>query len=344
MDQTDLAIEPSSISQEAIQPIDEYFYCNGSEVIGPHSLRELQELYSMSAFDSLTLVMRKGDRNWQTLGAYCGLNSPECQPLELDDTYYGFFRSAQSPPVAALSPVDQQTDQTATNTVKATEEEKESIREEEEAVRQQRTTQHQLLRQIRNDLNNLWEAQRESIISRIRCEPLDKSFEATRRKNREVYCRIEESAIEYWRRSGMLTAWIREMTWREHDFTVKLKGKTETDKYLNLQAWLEAGRLADLTGCYCFKDGRDYIYVGQAAILRDRIKQHEKKTYFTYASSVRIVIPKYRRQLNQLERLLILAHQPKENNTMGIIGKTPVDDCLAFIRGEIKELVTDIGG
>jgi hypothetical protein len=38
---------------------------------------------------------------------------------------------------------------------------------------------------------------------------------------------------------------------------------------------------------------------------------------------------------------LILAHQPSENSTSGVIGKTPVDDCLDFIRGEIKELVTD---
>lgn len=56
---------------------------------------------------------------------------------------------------------------------------------------------------------------------------------------------------------------------------------------------------------------------------------------------IRIIVPKYKRQLNQLERLLILAHKPTENGTVGIVGKTPVDDCLEFIRGEIKELVTD---
>lgn len=134
------------------------------------------------------------------------------------------------------------------------------------------------------------------------------------------------------------------MTWREHDFTIRLRGKSESDKYQNLKEWLEESRLADLAGCYCFKSGREYIYIGQATILRDRIKQHEKKTYFTYATAVRVVVPKYRRQLNQLERLLILAHQPTDNGTNGITGKTPVDDCLEFIRGEIKDLVTDIGG
>lgn len=99
--------------------------------------------------------------------------------------------------------------------------------------------------------------------------------------------------------------------------------------------------LAELAGCYCFKNGLEYIYIGQAGVLRDRIKQREKKTYFTYANAVRIIIPKYKRQLNQLERLLILAHKPTEKSTSEIAGKTPVDECLDFIRGEIKELITD---
>jgi hypothetical protein len=43
-------------------------------------------------------------------------------------------------------------------------------------------------------------------------------------------------------------------------------------------------------------------------------------------------------------QLLILAHHPSENGTAGVIGKTPVDECLEFVRGEIKELVTDFMG
>jgi uncharacterized protein DUF4339 len=329
--------------------MEEYFYCNDFEVIGPHSLRELQELYALGVIDSRSLVMKKGDKDWQTLAGYCDLNAPACQPLELDEGYYAAFTAptqtaSNGRSIHEQETTDLQADQTQAVTIKASEDEKESIREEDETLRQHRTTQHQLLRAIRADLDSLWEAQRESIISRIRSEPLEKIYEATRKKNRELYCEIEQSAIEYWRRSGLLTAWIREYTWREHDFTVRLKGKTETDKYQHLQQWLEEGKLADLAGCYCFRNGKDYLYVGQAVVLRDRIKQHEKKTFFTYASSVRIVVPKFKRQLNQLERMLILAHQPTENGTAGIAGKTPLDECLAFIRAEIKELVTDIGG
>lgn len=343
--------------------MEEYYYSDGREVLGPHSLRELQEIYSLSLFNAQTPVIRKGEKDWQTLGVYCDLQAPECQPLGLDNDmdaiYISLARqtSEQTAEVAVAltdSPdgepdepdgtPDQPADQSPLIEVKATEEELESVREEDEEVKEKRTTRHQLLRQVRAELDHLWEAQRESIIARIKFETLDKTYETTRKRNRDIFRQIEENAIEYWRRSGLLTCWIREMTWRDHDFTHRLRGKTEAERYANLQAWLEEIRLADLAGCYCFKNGREYIYIGQATVLRDRIKQHEKKTYFTYASSVRIVIPKYKRQLNQLERLLILNHQPTENGTMGVAGKTPVDDCLDFIRGEIKELVTDIGG
>jgi hypothetical protein len=328
--------------------VEEYFYYDGRESLGPHSLRELQEIHSLSLINAQTPVIRKGEKDWQTLGAYCDLSAPECQPLGLDrDVDALYIPISQVSAEIQLNQDDDQTDepidQTQMDTAKATEEQQESMREEEETVREQRTTQHQLLRQIRAELDSLWESQRESIISRIRCEPLDKSYESTRRKNREIYCKIEENAIDYWRRSGLITAWIRELTWREHDFTVRLRGKTESEKYNNLQSWLEESQVADLAGCYCFKKGREYFYIGQGTVLRDRIKQHEKKTYFTYSTSARIVIPKYKRRLNQLERLLILAHEPSDNGTLGIAGKTPLDDCLEFIRGEIMELVTDIG-
>jgi hypothetical protein len=331
--------------------MEAYYYSDGQRAIGPHNLRELQELYALSAIKPETPVTRVGHSGWATLKDFCDLNAPECQLLELDTDYYRQFHATPALEDVLL-PATADAEQAEQHPVSAesqeeiaqivpTEEEKASQQEEEEEVRRQRVTRHQLLRQVRSQLDELWECQRESIIARIKFEPLDKTYEATRRRNREIYRAIEESAIEYWRRSGLLTAWIREMTWREHDFTYRLRGGTEAEKYAGLQAWLEETRLAGLAGCYCFKNGRDYIYIGQAGCLRDRIKQHEKKTYFTYASAVRVIIPRNKRQLNQLERLLILAHQPTDNGNRGVAGRTPVDDCLEFIGGEIKELITD---
>ncbi len=326
--------------------MEEFYYYDGREVIGPHSLPELQEMYAMAVISNQTPVLRQGDKDWYTLGQFCDLNAPECQPLDLDESYYNPYATALEQFAAPQSSVlealpDAPSDQTHTSTIIATEEHRESLREEDEELRQQRTTQHQLLRHIRLELDALWEAQRESIIARIRFEQLDKKYESTRKRSRDIFRIVEENAIEYWRRSGLLTACIRELTWKEHDFSVRLRGKNESEKYQYLQRWLEDSRIADLSGCYCFKNGKEYIYIGQAGVLRDRLKQHEKKTYFTYATSARIVIPKYARRLNQLERLLILAHQPTENGNNGMAGKTPIDECLDFIRGEIKELVTD---
>lgn len=323
--------------------MDQFYYYDGEKVVGQHSLREIQEIYALGMMTSRTPVIRVGEKDWQTLGAYCDLNAPECQPLELDfdEQTAAAELEAVTEDSEIMEAAEQELSVQPAITEATAEEHQESIREQEENLKQQRTTRHQLLRQIRTELDQLWEAQRESIIARIRYEPLDKTYEATRRRNRDIYRTIEENAIEYWRRTGLITYWIRELTWREHDFTYRLRGKTEAEKYASLQGWLEESRLAQLAGCYCFKNGREYIYIGQAGVLCDRIKQHEKKTYFTYASSVRIIIPKYKRQLNQLERLLILNHLPNENGTSGVSGKTPVDDCLDFIRGEIKELITD---
>ena len=140
--------------------MDEYYYNDGREVIGPHSLRELQEIHSHLLINSQTPVMRKGEKDWQTLGAYCDLNAPKCQPLGLDSDIDALYipiaqPSAKAQPEQTEDQKDEQGDQTQVVTVKATEDLQESIREEEETLREQRTTRHQLLRQIRAELDSL---------------------------------------------------------------------------------------------------------------------------------------------------------------------------------------------
>ena len=39
--------------------------------------------------------------------------------------------------------------------------------------------------------------------------------------------------------------------------------------------------------------------------------------------------------------MLILLHEPEESKNTGDTGKNPVDNCLNFIRSEVKELLTD---
>src|SRR2546425_9351717 len=102
--------------------------------------------------------------------------------------------------------------------------------------------------------------------------------------------------------------------------------------------------LADRPGCYCFKNGQRYVYIGRATVLRDRLKEHEKARYFTYSSAIRIVIPRNKQKLEELERLLILAHPTEENQKAGDRGGTPMDNLLGFLEREVRELTDDAPG
>ena len=64
--------------------MDKFYYFDGQKVVGAHSLQEMQEMYAMAMINTQTPVVRLGEKDWQTLGAYCDLNAPACQPLSLD--------------------------------------------------------------------------------------------------------------------------------------------------------------------------------------------------------------------------------------------------------------------
>lgn len=223
-----------------------------------------------------------------------------------------------------------------------TAEDKAEVKEEVQEEEARKLTRHQLLRIVRKDLDALWECQREAIISAIRDEELDEAYQATRRQNKEIYRKIEEAALNYWRISGLLRQWVGDLTWQDADFSRKLRGKDEFDRYADLQQWLQDKGVAEYSGCYCFKTKGKYVYVGRATVLRDRLKNYEKSKYLLLPEvTARVIIPKYKTQIGKMERMLILLHEPEENRNTGDAGKNPVDDCLTFIRNEVKELLTD---
>jgi len=223
-----------------------------------------------------------------------------------------------------------------------TAEDKAEVKAEADEEASRKLTRHQLLRIVRKDLDALWECQREAIIAAIRDQELDEVYQSTQRQNKDIYKRIEEAAIDYWRISGLLRKWIGDLTWQDADFSRRLRGKNEFERYADLQQWLEDKQVAEYSGCYCFKVGKKYTYVGRATVLRDRLKQYEKSKYFLLDDiTVRVLVPKYKTQIGKMERMLILLHEPEENKNSGDSGKNPVDDCLNFIRSEVKELLTD---
>jgi len=295
-----------------------FFFEGGSETFGPHTSREVRDMVQEGQVPENAYFYRIGDSEWRRLPDY-----PQLAPTEKSEEALESEATPKKAPVIS-------------------DEDKEGSKEEEEEIKQRRPTRHQLIRSIRKNLDLLWEAQRESIIARIQDDELDTEFEATRRKHKDVYNEIEEAAVEYWRRSGILKEWIADLTWNDCDLTLRLKkDASEDEKFSQVMEWLEQKEISTLPGVYCFRNRKEYIYVGLGRSLATRIKQHEQKTFFTYATHFRVIIPQNKKHLKKLERLIILNRQPTENDSPGSIRGNPADNCLEFIRGEIKELITD---
>jgi hypothetical protein len=297
-----------------------YFYSTDGTVNGPHSIHEIAELVLEGNILLEHHLICSGDPGWKTVREYKEvIVTIEAQKPKEDD--------------GSADPA---------STITSTEEEKAETREEQETLGAKRLTRHAMIRSIRSALDQLWEAQREAIIARIKDVDLDVEYESTRKQHKSIYQSIEDTAVQYWRADGILAAWIKDMTWNDADFTLKFKGKNESEKFDELAAWLSSKNLLSLPAIYCFISGKEYIYVGQARDLGVRLKQHEQKTFFTRADRFRVVIPQNKRMLNKLERLVILNRQPIENRTPGVSRNNPADDCLDFIKKEVKELISDL--
>ena len=299
----------------------EYFYCNdGAKVEGPHTAREIAELLAEGILSDKTHLITTGETEWKIVGHY-----PDITLIEL----------SKKEPDELLSVAKQAGTQTTST------EDREEADEEEAQIKTRRPSRHAMLRNIRGSLDRLWEAQREAIIARIRDEDLDVEYEATRKQHKDLFANIQETALDYWRATGILNNWVRDLTWNDADFTLKLKGTDEPAKFEEVMGWLAAKNLTGLPAVYCFISGKEYIYVGQAREIGARLKQHEQKTFFTKADKIRIIVPQNKRMLNKLERLIILNRQPVENRAAGLAKNNPADDCMEFIKREIKELISD---
>ena len=169
----------------------EYYYClDGKTVDGPHSGREVAELYQKSVLKPETLVCAAGDKDW------CPLST-----IQLD------LQAQPSPVAAAPQPAPDNADVVnvdhsavaSAGTDKDAEEdkpEKEKLEEEDKGV-----SKYQLLKAIRADLDLLWKAQRESLISHIRGMDLDPAFETTRKQAKAIKSRVRETCFEYWKKN-----------------------------------------------------------------------------------------------------------------------------------------------
>lgn len=316
--------------------MEEYYYSDGTEKAkGPHNASEIRELLREHVISPSSLIWRPGDPSWQELQ-----NLPEYKEIIVEPPKCDHENTVISKALKEEAPTSNEKPQVVASNQTA--EDKAEVKEETEEDEAKKLTRHQLLRTIRRELDALWECQREAIISAIKDVELEDSYQATRKQNKDIYKEIEDAALNYWRISGLLRKWVGDLTWQDADFSRRLRGKNEFERYSDLQKWLEDKQVAELSGCYCFKSAKKYTYVGRATVLQDRFKQYEKSKYFLLSDlTVRIIIPKYKTQIGKMERMLILLHEPEENKNTGDTGKNPVDDCLNFIRSEVKELLTD---
>lgn len=318
--------------------MSQYYYYDGQNPVGPHSATEISQLLQDKFLPPETLVFLQGGKDWQPASAFPEfLKSPEpvVSPRPVvgnDPGEAGEVAQTAAGPVSSAS-TDVQDD--------------EDDEEEEKGL-----SKYQILRLVRAELNRLWECQRESIIATIKNEELDPEFAKTRKQGREIKSNIENLAIDYFRKSNVLRDWIRDLTWESDQFKrgradvrKRLRGTSCEERYSDAMDWLERMRLADVEGCYCFQnEDKTYRYIGksQSRSIGQRLKEWERASFWLESSHLRIVIPKFKSQTTKLERLLIMLHQPMQNEKPGDKGgNNPADKVLEMIHAEIHDLLVD---
>jgi len=302
---------------------DSQFYYYDTKVIGLHSAREMQELFQSGKLKEDTLVCTEHDHTWKPLKDIPVLME---KPAEVGRPFVD----------KPITPPD--------NTKKPTSGVIETDDDEEDDEEDERLTP---IKSIRALLNDLWEAQRESIIARVKNEDLAEKHEKKRKEHTEIKDSIEELVLEYWRRSKVLDDWIRDLIWESEDekgdYTKKLKQGDSDANFATAIKWVEALGVDETAGCYAFREGKNnYIYIGKAEELGRRLQQHEGMEFWAKATHLRLLVPQHKASVLRLERLLILKYDPAKNKVAGHSTQgSKADQVLELIDAEINQLLTD---
>jgi hypothetical protein len=310
----------------------EYYYClDGKTSDGPHSEREMIELIHSGVLNPETFICAAGDKEWtQIKNANLNLETPPAAAIS---------QPPVTPQNADIVAVDHSAVASA-GSDKDAEDDKEAKDDEKSLGK------YQLIRAIRADLDMLWKAQRESLISHIRCVDLDPSYETTRKQAKSIKDRVKNSCLQYWAKSNAYDTWIEELVWKDCDIQRRLRGQGCEEKYEDARQWLTDAKLIEEAGCYCFKSGKEYLYIGKAGTgdsnLGRRLHDHRRSVYFEHATHLRVVIPRYKMWISKLERLLLLNHPNAQyNDATPTIGNNPADDTLEMLLTEMDDLLKD---
>ncbi|SDT86044.1 hypothetical protein SAMN05444156_0108 [Verrucomicrobium sp. GAS474] len=306
----------------------EYFYClDGQTVDGPHSEREMKELLLSQKLAPETQVCPAGEKDWIPLGS-----------VRFSEETVEMTTAAipELPPVDEERPVDHQAIAEA-----GSDDDGEAEEEGEKDL-----SKYQLLKVIRADLDLLWKAQRESLISQIRAIDLDPAYETTRKQAKLIKARVNESILAYWQKDRTYDQWIRALVWKDCDIQRKLRGSNCDEKYADAKQWLTEAKLIDEAGCYCFKANKKYLYIGKAgggeSNLGRRLNEHRHKVWLEEATHLRIIIPRHRSWISKLERLLLMNYpQTRYNTATPAKGNNAADHILDLLEKEMNDLLSD---
>ena len=132
---------------------DTFFYFDGVKVIGPHSRSEIQEMFATGLIKAETQICTASDHEWKPISSFPKLLTVEKKPI--DRIIVGADSKNSDINIPEKSAKIEGVEQTE-------DDDDEDSEGKFTPIRQERAL-----------LNDLWEAQRESIIANIRNEKLD---------------------------------------------------------------------------------------------------------------------------------------------------------------------------
>lgn len=190
----------------------------------------------------------------------------------------------------------------------------------------------------------MWERQRERIISSIKNREPHESLAMNRKDLEAIKEKTQQHTLEFWKKSGVILEWIKELTWGEPnelgDYYFKFNDLDPEKRMAEAEQKLCRCEVDDIAGCYCFLAGDKYLYIGMTEkqdLCSRLLSGHKDKIFWKEADAMRILIPKNSRQTKRLERLLILRYNPVYNDSPGQ-KSSAADDCLDLIENELSEL------
>ena len=204
------------------------------------------------------------------------------------------------------------------------------------------------LAKIRVILDSLWYRQRERIVATIKNREPSSKLKVNDKELEIIREQMTTLMTEYWQKAGTIMEWVKKLTWGSPeemgDYYLPLSSKDVPTKMEEVRSKLDENDLTELLGCYCFMKGREYLYIGEThdtdgdQNLGKRILTgHKNKDWWEETDGMRIIIPRNVKNAKKLERLLILAYNPKKNTADGQ-KSSAADDCIETIVSELEEL------